>query len=383
MDAEGEALPILTGLRLLGRTKTTRIGLLTAQVARDEFRLTDSTNASALRVTRNVLKRSSVGALMTSADVDGVQRQTMGLDLRLRSTELIPKRTVELTAAGAMSFGPSFDDRGETWRIALAWPNAIWNARMSWERIGADYDPALGFVALSGVDRISLSTHHTHYIKDPKSVLRNRQFSPFSGSIELDDSSGEWGHYAAHIVPVELVSHSGLWGKLSLDAKGYRLSGDWEILDGFTAPAGEHHSLGAHAMIANGWHRRLGLFAMFSEGQYFGGRMTSSRLWAQMKVSPRLRISTSNGLYWMRGGGSEAIGRDHNLRVRVSLNRSLHGSLFGQWNSQTDETLINLRIRIIPAPGADAYIVLNQGLDADGADAGTSLQGKLVWRFGV
>ena len=69
----------------------------------------------------------------------------------------------------------------------------------------------------------------------------------------------------------------------------------------------------------------------------------------------------------MRADEQAALGRDHYLRVHSSINRRWHtGGLLGQWNSDSQETLINLRLRYIPRPGADAYLVLNQALDKEG-----------------
>jgi hypothetical protein len=85
----------------------------------------------------------------------------------------------------------------------------------------------------------------------------------------------------------------------------------------------------------------------------------------------------------MRANDQAALGRDHYLRLRSSINRAWHGSLLGQWNSDSEELLINMRLRYIPRPGADAYLVFNQAFDKEGASSGTSIQAKLVWRYGL
>ena len=85
----------------------------------------------------------------------------------------------------------------------------------------------------------------------------------------------------------------------------------------------------------------------------------------------------------MRAKNQAALGRDHYVRLRSSINRAWHGSLLGQWNSDSEELLINLRLRYIPQPGADAYLVFNQAFNKDGLSTGTSIQAKLVWRYGL
>jgi hypothetical protein len=103
----------------------------------------------------------------------------------------------------------------------------------------------------------------------------------------------------------------------------------------------------------------------------------------QFKANKHLRLSLNNGLYWVRHTGGDSLARNHSMRAWLSLNRALHGSVLMQWNSQSEETLINVRLRAIPRPGADAYLVINQAFDKNWENAGTSVQAKLVWRYGI
>ena len=383
LNDDGDPQPILGGVRLLGRTGKTNLGLLTTQMSDAAWNVENTHNASVVRIKHNVLKRSAVGALATASthgqNTDGVA----GLDLRLRTTELAGNKTLEFTAAGALGWSNLDGQKGETWRLALSWPNASWTGQLSWERISDDYEPALGFTALNGVDRLHLNAHYTYTYKDPKHPLRNIQFGPFDGYLELDENSGSWSHYRLNIIPLEGVNRAGRWAKLDVVFKGYQLDEAWEILDGYTAPIGEYNDLGIRVNYYHGSQGQLGIYGYIEEASYFGGRRTSSRLWLQWKANRHLRLATGNGVYWMRAENQAALGRDHYLRLRSSINRAWHGSLLGQWNSNSDELLINLRVRYIPRPGADAYLVFNQAFDKNGVSTGTSVQAKLVWRYGL
>jgi hypothetical protein len=56
-----------------------------------------------------------------------------------------------------------------------------------------------------------------------------------------------------------------------------------------------------------------------------------------------------------------------------------------QGNTEGDTLLINARLRYIPSPGADCYLVINQTLDhGDGWRAtDRAVLAKLVWWYGV
>jgi hypothetical protein len=352
-------------------------------LAPQAWTLENTQNASAVRVKQGVFKRSAIGGLATLS-TQGAQHQGVGgLDLQLRSTQIIPNKTVELIAAAALGFDGDQGQKGDTWRLALRWPNARWNAHLGWEHISSDYDPPLGFIALQGVNRLRARAHYTHHYKNPKHALRNLQATPLDVYAEFEDDSGAWSHYRVEVVPLEGVTRSGMWAKAALMLRGFQLSEPWEILSDFSAPAGTHHDWGAQAMFANGWHRQINVFMLLEESQYFGASRSRARFWTQWKASPHFRASTSNALYWIRHGGDHTVARTHNLRTTVSLNRRWHSSLFGQWNSESEEALINARVRWIPRPGADVYLVLNQAFDPDWNAAGTSIQAKIAWRYGL
>ena len=120
LDEEGDPLPILGGVRLLGRSGKTNVGLLTAQMSPESWRFEETRNASVLRVKQNILKRSAIGALATASTQGASVEGVAGLDLRLRTTEFATNKTLELTAAGALGWSRAAGQQGETWRLALA-----------------------------------------------------------------------------------------------------------------------------------------------------------------------------------------------------------------------------------------------------------------------
>ncbi len=68
----------------------------------------------------------------------------------------------------------------------------------------------------------------------------------------------------------------------------------------------------------------------------------------------------------------------------MAINPDLIGSIFGQWNNNNNEVLLNFRVNWIPTPGTSFYFVVNQGLDTSGHSVhatNTTVLTKLVWRF--
>ena len=73
-------------------------------------------------------------------------------------------------------------------------------------------------------------------------------------------------------------------------------------------------------------------------------------------------------------------------RVIYAYNPKLNTSLFGQWNNEDDEILLNYRINWIPKIGSDFYFVINQVIETGNNTlklAQTTILAKLIWRFAL
>jgi hypothetical protein len=80
----GAVIPIDVGGRLTGKLGRTTIGALNLQTADEDLSLTPSTNFTVLRVRRDILRRSVIGAMLTnrsqSALVPGESNMAFGVD---------------------------------------------------------------------------------------------------------------------------------------------------------------------------------------------------------------------------------------------------------------------------------------------------------------
>jgi len=73
-------------------------------------------------------------------------------------------------------------------------------------------------------------------------------------------------------------------------------------------------------------------------------------------------------------------------RVMYAYNPKLNSSLFGQYNNEDKEVLLNFRINWIPKIGSDFYFVVNQLIDTSNHSftlVETTILAKLIWRFAL
>ena len=142
----GELVPLIGGVRLVGRLDKWDVGLMNMQsrAKADLF----SENFGVLRLRRNVFNpRSYVGAMMTSRiDTEGHQNFAYGVDGIIN---LFKQDYLQINLAQSYDTDDTTSTNGlDRSRIYLMWEKRIINGfgyRFSYSNVGGDFNPGLGF----------------------------------------------------------------------------------------------------------------------------------------------------------------------------------------------------------------------------------------------
>jgi len=158
LSDDGQALPILGGTRLSGRQGAYSIGVLNIHQREDQG--VPATNFSALRLRRDVLANSDIGAVLLDKEVHGPSfNRLAGMDANFRFGNLqlngFAARTFSPTNAIAskgneLSSRAGFDYRSRTWRT---------NAKFT--TVGERFNDELGFIPRVGVNEVTGQVHRT------------------------------------------------------------------------------------------------------------------------------------------------------------------------------------------------------------------------------
>jgi hypothetical protein len=154
----GQALPILGGTRLSGRQGAYSIGVLNIQQREDQG--VPATNFSALRLRRDVLANSDVGAVLLDKEVNGPSfNRLAGVDANFRFGNL------QLTGFAARTFSPAtgIASKGSelTSRASFDYRNRQWRAAAKFTTIGDGFNDELGFIPRVGVNEINTQLNRT------------------------------------------------------------------------------------------------------------------------------------------------------------------------------------------------------------------------------
>src|SRR5262249_10923111 len=149
---KGRVIPIIAGGRLTGRVGKTTIGLLNMQTGDDAVSSTPRTNFTVLRVRRDILRRSTVGAMMTSRSqslsVPGRSNQAYGIDGAFSFRE-----AVNVNGYVARTDTPGASGRQDSYQGRLDYNADRYGLEIDHLYIGDHFNPEAGFVQRPNIRR--------------------------------------------------------------------------------------------------------------------------------------------------------------------------------------------------------------------------------------
>ena len=153
LSDDGQALPILGGTRLSGRQGAYSIGVLNIHERADQG--VPATNFTALRLRRDVLANSDIGAVLLDKEVAGPRfNRLAGFDGNFRFGDL------QMNGFLAKSFSPAgatptTTGNDYTSRGIFVYQSRAWRINARYTKVGGRFNDELGFIPRVGVDEVN------------------------------------------------------------------------------------------------------------------------------------------------------------------------------------------------------------------------------------
>ena len=371
LSADGEAVPILGGLRLVGRLGAWDIGLIDMQTQdfHGDEGLEPGENFGVLRLRRKVMnERSYVGGLITSRLSSAGYNIAWGLDTVLRLTEL-DELTVRLTQ--------TFDKDDETGERSRAQDSArLYTslARRTAEGMGYDltvaysgeeFQPDMGFAARTGFYRLSPNISFHRLGERGKDGFQRRNYwlrsEAFWNESDRDLDS------AYMTLGTNRQTWRGGWVWVDLDLTRERLDEPFELADDVEIPVGVHdfQSVTGGARLAAG--RDFAFWANVQVGTFFDGERYAVRLNPDWTLSKHAAIGGTYQWNTLRFPDRDQEVDIHlvRMRLRLAFDNRFSLDLFSQYSSLDGRVSSNLRFRYNFSEGTDLYVVYNEAQNLD------------------
>ena len=380
----GQPVPLLGGARLTGRIGGQQVGVLATRTGSDDASGALPATDVVARVKRDVLGRGYLGAMATFRDAEGRGAPAGGLDFTLpyivRGQNLVVLGNVAADG-GAADGDPTFA------RVVVDYPNDQADIVARFDRIGAGFVPALGFVQQAGVMRYSGNAAITP---------RPQALGPLAGPLralgvrKLLFNALSWDYVAAlggglsnaffAVTPLGAEFESGDEFELSLE-RAYDAPGEaFELFPGADVPAGRYRWDRVELDVTTSGARPLVADFTMSTGQFYGGRSWDAEGALRARLQPHVLASVEYGRTAIRfatadtGASADPVAGERlrrfaaqfaRARVDVATSPRLNTTLFAQWDNESQRVALNARLRWTRSPGSDAYLVWNSAWPSD------------------
>jgi len=380
----GAEIPVLGGVRLLGKSGRTILGGMVLQSRRREA--IPSTNYAVMRWRQEVLAQSSVGLIATTRAQSGHFNSTYGGDYLYSTSNLFGGKNFMAGAAYALSHtSDAAAKTGSAQRVFLSYPNDLIELDLEWERASQSFNPEVGFLRRTNYQRYAAEFELNPRVKSSAFPwLRKMEFQPVELEYYRNAETGNLQSLAMAFRPFGFSTKSRERFKLNIRRDAENLEEDFEIYDGVVIPANTYWFTHYEAELETFAGRKLSGYASVNWGDFYDGTRAAWAGGLVWRMSKYLSLSFDHQQNRIALPGGRFRINESGGRADFALLPRLFGALFAQWNDEDEEMRLNFRVNWIPKPGADFYLVINQAVDTSRdrwLAINTTVLTKLVWHF--
>ena len=379
----GEEIPIIGGVRLLGRQNKTQIGFLSMQTsAKDTL---PTTNYSVLRIKQDVLEQSNVGLIVTGKNSQEGYNYLYGLEANYATSKIFGDKNLRIGGVVSQTFTKNYTDKNPAaFRAYLSYPNDFVEYDLSVTSIPDDFNPEIGYVRRR--DYILYSTELQFNPRPNISWIRRTEIKPADINYYVTKSTGEVESIQMEWRPLGISFTSGDFVEFNIQRFFDRVDESFPLVDTVYVPAGKYWDTRYELQYHTFSGRKLFSFGSISTGDFYTGSRFKLFAFLGVSINKHFRFAVT----WDHNDISfpDAIFSTNEFggRFTYSFNPKLLTSVFGQWNSKDEEIILNYRVNWIPKIGSYFYFVINQTISTSNNKfslKNTTVLSKLIWFFNL
>jgi hypothetical protein len=352
--ARGQTIPVIAGGRVTGKAGAFDIAALNIETARSATVAVPATNFSAVRVRRDILRRSNVGVIATARHTGAAGTSLlMGADASFR---LSPNNTilgyyartdVAERPGQAASYRGRFEYAGD--RYGLSAEHLM---------VGARFAPEVGYTRRENFRRNTATARFSPRLRASRYMRKLTWQSTFTYDTDADRTrvenrslDGSFG----------IEFHNGDQASVQYVGEYELLPASFRIAPGVTVPQGgyDHRTVSASYSLAS-QHLLAGRMAA-SRGAFYDGTRTEASYSGRVAMLPQFAIEPSVSLAWVRLPYGDFDARLVANRTTYTPTTRLFISSLVQFNVDAHTLSSSVRLRWEYRPGSDLFVVYSDG----------------------
>lgn len=371
---QGQVVPIGVGARLTGKIGNFDIGALNINTDADDFANIDSTGFSVLRIKRDILRRSTIGAIFThrseSLTADG-SNQLYGID---GSFDFFDDVSIDTYMAKTDSPGSRGDNK--SYMGDIAYNGDRYGLSSGYLVVEDDFNPEIGFLPRSNFKQYAGSAR---FSPRPASIDWVRRFNleaETQSYWSADEDKLETRHYE---ISFNTEFENSDQFRISASDEFEMLTLPFRISDGIILQPGKYNFTSYQLSYDFGKQRAMSGLLSLRVGDFWSGTNTAlSFSSGRIELSPQFSLEPSysvNRVELPEGDFRTELGR---LRFTYTVTPRMYLSGLLQYNSTDSSFSTNFRFRWEWAPGSELFVVYSDDRDTDpfGNPSGMELRNR-------
>jgi hypothetical protein len=360
LSDQGAAIPIVGGTRLSGRSGAYSLGVLNIQ--QREADASPAANFTAVRLRRDILANSDIGAVLFNKEEGGPSYNRVGgVDANFRFGYV----SINGFVAKSMSAAPLGDGSGNPYvaRGFFEYEDRSWQLRGGIDAIGAQFENDLGFIPRRGINNHTGNIAHAFRSERFPGWLREiRPHWEFEMATLQDGGSLDQRFNGFHL-PFSLSN--GGFAEFGLN------SNEEEIVVPFTLNPdrgavvfpGRHEFTEYFALFNGDPSARVTPAIRYSFGRFYGGYKRSYAFGPSVRPNEKLSASLNLQINDIELPSAKYVSTLATARINYNFSTSVFLNALLQYNTDTDQLSSNLRFNIIHRPLSDLFLVYNERRD--------------------
>jgi len=359
LSPEGNPIPINVGGKLTGRVGDWTVGAINAQTG--DVPGFEGSNFTVLRLKRNLLDRSSVGAMFTNrqSSVDGDYNRVFGAD-----ANFVVANNLTLQGFVTTTVTPDLpDDDWSAFGRAL-WDSDFFLAGAEYLLVQRNFNPEIGFVPRRDQKKTTLQLGVR---PRPNSELV-RQFIIRTRMDYTQNQDGKQESMQYHFLTFETLFESGDRVMVDFHRKFERLFEPFNIRPDVIIPVGSYRSHDILVIVDGAPHRRIAgteILRFTHEWGFFDGNRIELRLNPQIKINDALSVDVVYALDDVDLPFGEFTSHVINTRANYAFSNKWLTSATVQYSNLSDFVNFRFRLNYIYRPGDDIFFIYNEGRNLD------------------
>lgn len=373
---DGHEARILGGAKLVGKMGAYRVGMMniyTDDVAykngAGETVKAEATNYSVLRLSRDVLRRGSLGMMLLNKEEShsSSYNRSLGMDAHLPLSDYFTiSGYLAGTSGPAQLVGDTRLDMNRdnlAGKLSLNYETDLWQFSTSYQDIGARFNPEMGFNRRSDY---RLNSAGVEYKPRPKNSHVIRQYTyQLQGDYRANHANVMLENSVEAAFGLEFQNSARLQWEVSREEEF--VDYDWELRPGYLIPSATYAGYDCSMSAQSDRSRPVAASLGLEYGDYYAGRSTSASIsGAVTRIQPlRLELDYSHNYIDLQQGSfhTNTLG----LRVYYFFSTQFYVKAYTQWNDDKldfggrERVISNVLLRWIYSPESNIYLVYNDG----------------------